>query len=169
MKHIRSIVTLLAIVISPLFARAQDAETTFSDEELTKYAAVMKWAEVESSALSSVVRDSVSVWLDGSSLSASQYNILNKASKKGTISEVESTEEELSTFSEIKAKIDERTLSFTDTYKSKIKEDIGAGLYNSLRKAMKADEAVKSRYEVILASLTEEPTIDSEDDMSDSL
>ena len=84
MKRLIGLAILLLTIAGNV--KAQD-ENTFTDEELTKYATVMKWAEAERAALSSVVKDSVSLWLDGSALPASQYNTLSKAKKTGTLEE----------------------------------------------------------------------------------
>jgi hypothetical protein len=57
-------------------------------------------------------------------------------------------------FNEIQEKIDNKKADFKATYTSKIKEDIGAGLYNRLKKALKADIGLKTRYTTILEGLS---------------
>ena len=61
MKRV-GLIWIMALAL-PLGIYAQDAsENTFTDEELTTYATVMKWAEEEKQVLGSVVKDSVAVW-----------------------------------------------------------------------------------------------------------
>ncbi len=150
MKRIFGLVGSLVLVFS---ASAQE-ETTFSDDDLKKYAAVMVWAEQAQDELGNVVRDSVGIWLDESGvLDASGYNELSKASKSGSLDGTEASEEEVAVFEAIQARIEEKKDIFKETYTTKIKEDIGAGLYNDLRKALKSDDEVKDRYTVILEAL----------------
>lgn len=145
-RLIAMLVTLVAVVM----VQAQD----FSDEDLTKYATVMKWAEEQKAELGSTVRDSVSIWLDESGvLTPSLYNDLSKAKKKDALAEVEATDEELSVFNSIQERIDQKTTKFKETYTTKIKEDIGAGLYNDLRKALKSDTDLKARYQGVFDGL----------------
>lgn len=147
----RKSILIMLMVMAGVVAKAQDE--VFTDEDLTKYATVMVWAETERSALSSVVSDSVAIWLEQTELTNAQYNTLSKAEKEGTLADVEATEAELTIFNEIKARIDGKTETFKDTYITKIKEDIGAGLYNKLKTALKTNKEVESRYDAIYASL----------------
>ena len=97
MKRV-GLIGIMALVL-PLGIYAQDAtENMFTDDELTKYATVMKWAEDEKGVLSSVVKDSVAIWMKGSELTISQYNVLKKANKAGALEEVEATEGEMAMF-----------------------------------------------------------------------
>ncbi len=147
----------LVFSICVLFVGTSVFAQDFSEEDLTKYATVMKWAEDQKADLSTTVKDSVKIWLDESGvLTASLYNELSKASKSGTVEEVEASEEEVSVFTEIQGRIDEKKAVFKETYTTKIKEDIGAGLYNNLRKALKSDEELKARYDEVYNGLTED-------------
>ena len=161
-------VSIMALIM-PIGLFAQEAEeNTFTDEELTSYATVMKWAKSEQKSLSSLVKDSVKIWLDGSELTASLYNEMSKSKKKGTLAEVEANEAQVAKFEEISSKIDTKKAAFTDTYKTKIKEDIGAGLYNRLKKALKADAALKERYEAVLQGLPDESDDEEAENASES-
>ena len=53
--------------------------------------------------------------------------------------------------------------SFTDVYKGKIKDEIGAGLYNSLRKDLKKDADLKVRYMAIFERLKTKATTKEKD------
>lgn len=164
MKRILLMVLLLAGVIS---VRAQEEES-FSDEDLTKYATVMVWAEVEQTNLGKIVSDSVAVWIEGTALETSRYNELRTADKKGSLEDVDATEDELTVFAEVTQKIEDKKTKFKEAYVGKIKSDIGSGLYNKLKKALKTDDEVKARYEAIYsklldASKEEEQSEDAED------
>lgn len=87
---------------------AQDEEG-FTDEDLTKYATVMVWADLETQRMG----DSVEYWVkNNEKLSASAYNELSKASKAGDISTAEATEEEVAVFSEIQQKIEDQKAGY---------------------------------------------------------
>jgi hypothetical protein len=140
------------LFIGSFLAKAQE-ESTFTDEELTTYATVMVWAELEKDRMT----DSVEYWVkNNETLSAGQYNELSKASKAGDISTVEATEEEVAVFNDIQQKIEDQKAAFKDVYVGRIKEDIGAGLYNRVNKALKSDDELKERYQAIYDRLLEE-------------
>lgn len=150
---------MILLLVGVISVKAQDDES-FTDEDLTKYATVMVWAETETESLKNIVRDSVEIWLEETPLENAKYNELSKADDP---SSVESTEEELEAFNAIQQRIDAKKSTFKEVYVTKIKEDIGAGLYNRLKKALKSDEEVKSRYEAIFADLKEVSSESSED------
>ncbi len=136
-----------------LFTAKAQEETTYSDEELFKYATVMVWAEAEKGKMA----DSVEVWVKSNDkLSASAYNELSRASKNGTVDEVDLSDEEKAVFVDIQNKIEEQKEVFKEIYVGKIKNDIGAGLYNGLKKAMRSDTDLKERYQEIYDGLLSE-------------
>lgn len=133
---------------------SQAQEETYTDEELKTYASVMIWAESETENLKSLVKDSVEIWIGETVLSASKYNELSKA--KGDYASLEASQEEIAVFNEIQNRIEAKKTAFTENYKSKIMDEIGGSLYNRLKKSLKSDEAVKSRYETIVSKLKSE-------------
>lgn len=142
-----------ALIIFGSFLATAQEDNSFTDEELTTFATVMVWAELEKGRMT----DSVEYWVkNNDNLSAGKYNELSKASKAGDISTVEATEEEVETFNQIQQQIEDQKASFKDVYVGKIKEDIGAGLYNRLNKALKSDEELKTRYQAIYDEILEE-------------
>ena len=152
---------LMVLMLAGIFAVKAQEEKAYTDEELETYATVMVWAEVETENLKNIVRDSVELWLEGEELTNTKYNELSKADKAGTLAEAEATEEELATYQEIQDRIEAKKETFKEEYIAKIKEDIGAGLYNSLKKDLKADEELATRYDEIYARLSEEATSES--------
>ncbi|MFY0600557.1 MAG: hypothetical protein JXR03_12875 [Cyclobacteriaceae bacterium] len=158
----------VVMVLSLFSAKAQD-EVSYTDEDLTKYATVMVWAEAERGALKATVKDSVGIWLDeGDVLARSKYNELSKAKKANKLEEVEASEEELSVFTDIQSRIDTKKSSFKENYTLKIKEDIGAGLYNKLKRSLKSDAEVKERYDAIYNALIEGAIGGDEEETSES-
>lgn len=63
------------------------------------------------------------------------------------------TAAELTAFNTIMNDYDSIVLSFTDRYKSKIKEEVGAKLFNNLKKSLMDDDQLQERYKSILATL----------------
>lgn len=86
-------------------------------------------------------------------LSNALYNDLAKADKKGTISDVETTETELANYYEIQSRIEKKKSKFTETYKSKILDEIGGKLYTGIKSELKKNNDLKARYEEIIAGL----------------
>lgn len=139
----------LWLTLSVVSLKAQD-EATFTDEDLTKYATVMVWADQEKSKMA----DSVEFWVKSNDkITGTSYNVLSKAKKKGALEEAEATEEEKTEFNIIQENIEGQKAAFKEVYVGKIKSDIGAGLYNRLKKSLKSDEEVKGRYEIIYQEL----------------
>lgn len=135
------------------------AQDEFTDEDLTKYATVMKWADGEKSKMSK----EVSAMVNGNeNLPGATYKKLKAAYKAGDVTTADATEEEVAEFMRITEASDLLKANFKTTYTDKIKSDIGAGLYNKLKKALKADEVVKARYQAIFDSI-ELPSEDAED------
>lgn len=128
-------------------------EETFTDEDLTKYATVMVWAEEEKANLGSVVSDSVSIWIEDTPLETGKYIELSNADKNDELASVEASEEELAVYNDVQQRIEDKKANFKEVYVSKIKDEIGAGLYNNLRKALKTDEELKLRYDEVYASI----------------
>lgn len=149
-------VFLLTLLITTIFSLKAQEDEPYTDEELTKFATVMVWADQEKDKLSSTVSDSVEIWLSEEVLSNAKYNDLSRADKKGTIEEVEATAEEFAAYKEIRQRIENKTTAFTDRYKARILDEIGGRLYNRLNKDLKSDQEVQQRYEEIYSSLMED-------------
>ena len=149
-------VLLMVLMVGGIFTAQAQEEEPYTEEELTKYATVMVWAEQETENLRNLVRDSVELWLSEEVLSNAKYNDLSAAQRKGTISEVEATAEELAVFEEIQKRIEDKKTAFTEKYKARILDEIGGRLYNRLNKDLKSDTEVQERYEQIYSRMMEE-------------
>lgn len=153
LKNMMKIAAAVVAVIA-LQSKAIAQDTEFTDEDLTKYATVMKWAADEKKSMGTTYNG----WIkESEAIKSAKFSELKKAEKAGTLSDVEATTEELEAYNEIQTKYSEMTAAFKETYTGKIKSDIGAGLYNKLKKALKSDENVKARYDAIYAALEEAP------------
>jgi uncharacterized protein YicC (UPF0701 family) len=74
------------------------------------------------------------------------------------LAEIEATPEEIETFNKIESANAESITAFKEAYTTKIKdkEQLGAGLYNKITKALKVDDDLKARYGAILESIQNE-------------
>lgn len=142
-------------------ANAQD-EATFSEEDLTKYATVMAWAEMEKGRMTEVYNG----WINNDETLEATRFVEIKSTKGDSLKlqEIAVTADEMVAYEKIQVNYDSMTASFKEVYIGKIKEDIGAGLYNSLKKALKADADVKARYKVVYDAIVEESKASSDDE-----
>lgn len=153
-------VLIAAFLMSSMVTLAQD-EKTYTDEELTKYATVMVWAESEKSSMTGIYNG----WINNDDVLKAPRFVEIKKTKGDSVKlqEIAVTLEEKQAFDMIISSYDSMTSSFKEVYTSKIKEDIGAGLYNSLRKSMKKDAELKARYDAIFEEIKNNATSEEED------
>ena len=137
-------------------------EVSFSDEELTRYASVMAWAEEERSRMTGIYNG----WIkNDENLAATRFVKIRRAKGDSIkLRELEVTDVESTAFYEIQTKYDSMISSFTETYKGKIKEQIGNALYNSVKKNLKKSSELKTRYAGILERVKSEAKKEDESD-----
>ena len=156
---------LMMIILGCGFIQAQETPS-FTEEELEKYATVMVWAEIEKGSMTETYNN----WINNDeSIEAARFVKL-KAAKGDEVKlqELEATTEERAAFNQIQSSYDSMTSAFKEVYVGKIKTDIGAGLYNQLRKAMKSDAEVKAKYQDIYDGLLEvQSTEPKEEELED--
>ncbi|WP_420315771.1 hypothetical protein [Ekhidna sp.] len=157
----KKILFLMFLVVGIGTISAQD-EVEFSEEDYTKYATVMLWAEMEKERMTGVYND----WINNDEALAAARFVEIKSAKGDSVKlqEIEVTTEELTAFETIQVNYDSMTASFKEVYIGKIKEDIGAGLYNKLKKALKADANIKTQYKAVYDALKEESAATEEDE-----
>lgn len=151
------IVGLLALDFS---AVAQDAEIT--DEDLQKYATIMNQIDVLKVDLKAKTNEMVkgNELMDG----GRKYKAIKGAKgDEAKLSEIGATEEEVTAFNTIEESIDAMKVEFKTTYTSLIKEDLGAGTYNKVKKGLAADAELKTKYDAILTALAESAETASEE------
>ena len=126
------------------------AQETLTDEELTKYATVMNWAKKQTTKMSKDVSAAVKA---DESLSGTAYKKISKAFKAGDANSTDATQAEVDAFMVIQNNTDKSKAEFKVVYVEKIGSDIGNGLYNRIKKALKTDDDVKARYQAIYDGL----------------
>ncbi|MEP1033134.1 hypothetical protein [Ekhidna sp.] len=141
-------------------AMAQE-ETTFTDEDLTKYATVMVWAGIEKGKMTEIYNG----WIrDNEILDAIRYREIKQAEDDSVkLQEIAVTLIELDAYNRIKMQHDSIMSSFISVLKAEIKETIGKGLYKELKKVLKSDVDVKARYKVIYDGLMDEQGLDEDE------
>lgn len=148
----RKTVLLILMLSGVFFVKAQEEEG-YTDEDLTKYATVMVWAENEQGSLSTTLVDRIK----SDTIVSSKYNDLKGAyGDEAKLKEIGATDVEVVAYEAILAYEDSIKASFKEVYVDKIKNDIGVSLYNGLKKDLKADQEVNVRYEAIYTTLLEE-------------
>ncbi|WP_370087156.1 hypothetical protein [Ekhidna sp.] len=157
----KKVLLMMCIMTGLSTANAQE-ESSFTDDELKTYATVMVWAEVEKERMTETYND----WINNDETLEAARFVKIKSAKGDSVKlqEFEVTDDELTAFEQIQASYDSMTSSFKEVYIGKIKEDIGVGLYNSLKKELKSNAEVKSRYQTIYDGLLEETTSGEEDE-----
>lgn len=143
------LICLMSLVVWSLQAQEED-KTEFTDDELISYATVMVWVEGEKVKM----QDAYNSWIqENDSIEASKFSEMLKASRSGSLEEVEATEDELTAFNNIQGKNDQQQADFKEVFVGKIKEEITVSLYNDLSKALKKDEELKTRYQTVFDEL----------------
>lgn len=155
--NMRVLSLLLGVMIfSALTAQAQD-EISITDEELMKYALVMDYANQEKGRL----KDDYNAMIQAEELMSGGRRFKELKGAGGDeekLAELEATPEEIEVFNKIESANNENIGAFKEAYTTKIKdkEQLGAGLYNKITKALKTDEELKSRYGTIMESVQSE-------------
>ena len=130
---------------------AQDTDVT--TEELTQYAQVT--AKIDSLKADMKAKISEAVKSNEQMDGGKMYNQLNKAKgDEAKIAETGATEEQLAAYAQIQEEIKTYKATFKEQYTAVVKDEIGAGTYNKVKKALKADAEIKSQYDEIVASMT---------------
>jgi hypothetical protein len=149
-----------AMVLFTINTQAQDEEP-LTDEELTKYAVVMDFADLEKEKLKTDYNSMIQEeeLMDG----GRRFKEL-KAADEAKLAEIEATPEEIEAFNKIETANNENIAAFKEAYTTKIKdkEQLGAGLYNRITKALKTDEELKTRYTAILETVRSERAVAEE-------
>ncbi|MBC6426922.1 MAG: hypothetical protein GDA51_10770 [Ekhidna sp.] len=136
------------------FSLVGQNENKYADEDLIKYALVMKWAEEEKDKMTAIYNG----WIRSNEVISTPrfLKIKNAADDSLKWSELDVVSEEMKVFNQITNDYDSMVSSFTALYKKKIKEEISAVLYNNLRKDLKNNNDLKARYKTILDDLKED-------------
>lgn len=140
------IVTVLAFLL--LFAPMAIAQDAITDDDLKRYAISMDSIENMKAGFIQRITEMVN---SNENISAARYNDLSKIiSDEVKLAEAEATPEEIEFVNLVAQKKEEETAKINATFQSLAVDYIGAKTYNAIKTALKNDEAVKQRYEVIL-------------------
>ena len=149
-----SLVCFMALFSTKLFA--QDAATV-TDEELKKYAIAMDSVNEMQAALSGEIKTMVTT---NQTISAQRYNELFKIiNDEGKLLEANATPEEISFVKEVIAKKDAGTAKIKETYQLLAKDFVGAAAFNKVRKAISADEGLKTKYQTLMDELAKDNAV----------
>lgn len=133
---------------------AQEAPP-LTDEEITKYAQLVHFGDTQKGQM----QETYNSWITSSeTLSPSRFKELKGAQDdEAALSALHASAAELEAYQQIQSDYDSMVAAFKETYTVRIKDKelLGVSLYNKMRKALKADDDVKARYEAILAALKE--------------
>lgn len=140
--------TLALVMVLSVSAFAQDEIT---DEELSNYVRVM--AEIDTMKVEMKAKTNDLVKENELMDKGRTFNAIKKADGDSVaLAELEVTPEQITAYEEIAAEIDQMTSDFKENYTSLIKDDLGAGIYNKIKKALKSDDELKARYDEAVAN-----------------
>jgi len=144
---------LIALLLIASFGvRAQEAESTaVSDDELERYAVMMDSIDEMRVSLLSEISEMVK---GNEKISVTRYNELSKIiDDQEKLTAANATPEEIAAIKEVQERKDSGTVRINDAFKALAKEYVGASTYNKVRKALKDDTEVKSKYQTLLDEL----------------
>lgn len=146
---------MVVMVLGVLDANAQDEEP-LTDEDLTKYALVMDYADQQKERLKDDYNNMIQAeeLMDG----GRRFKELKEVADDSVKLAETATPEELEVFTKIENANNENIEAFKQAYTDKIKdkEQLGAGLYNQITKALRSDAELKTRYTTILETVKSE-------------
>jgi len=145
------VVVAILIVNSP--AVAQEDEIT--DDELMLYATVMN--KIDSMKEDMKVKYNDLIKSEELMDEGRRFNELKSAKgDEAKLAEISATEEEIVVFDKIQEAYDTMVADFKEVYPTLIKDELGAAVYNKVKKGLKADPDLKMKYEEIVDSLKPE-------------
>lgn len=148
---------LVGMVLSLVFVQVEVSKAQeFNDEELSKYAEAVLTIDSLKADMKAKTNDLVksNELMD----KGRKFNAIKKANGDSLkLAELEITSDELLAYDSIQSDITTMKAQFKEDYTAVVKNDIGASLFNKIKKGLKNDEALKQRYDVILEELTPKP------------
>lgn len=151
---------LLVLLTVQFGAIAQEDEITEAD--LTAYATLL--LKVDS--LKDAAKNQFSEMVKSNELmdEGRRYNELKKAiGDEAKLAEIEATEEEIQAYNDLIAFNTAASENIKTIFNNEVKDGIGARKYNEIKKSLKSDAEMKSKYDEIFASLKESQETDEED------
>jgi hypothetical protein len=144
------LVTFFVSTTNTLFAQEE-----ITDEDLKKYAVTMDSIDNMKQALLEDISEMVK---SNEEMSNERYNELSKIIRDDAkLAEAEATPEEVNFIKSVAAKKSEGTKEISSTFQTLAKEYIGAAEYNRVKKALKTDAELKTKYMAYRTELRGEP------------
>ncbi len=145
---------LIAVVSLFTVSSAYSQDATVSDEELTKYATAMDSINEMSAEVKVMITNLVK---NGKVMTATRYNEISKIiTDEAKLTEAKATPEEIAFAKEVATKKDEATARINLAFQSLAKDYVGAAIFNKVKKALVADAALKSRYDLLMIELAKD-------------
>lgn len=139
------------ILLAAMAVRAQEETATVSDDELKRYAVMMDSIDEMRISLLSEISDMVK---NNEKITVTRYNELSKIiDNQEKLTEANATPEEIAAIKAVQDRKDSGTVHINDAFRTLAKEYVGASTYNKVRKALKANTEVKSKYQTLLDEL----------------
>lgn len=131
------------------------AQETVSDDELKKYAVAMDSVNDMKATLLTDIKVMVE---KNEKITNTRYNELSKIiNDDAKLKEANATEEEITFLREVNTFKTEGTAKITAAFQQLAKEYVGAATFNKVKKALSADEAIRTRYRVFMDELEKAP------------
>lgn len=144
--QVLGIVFTVVVFNNSLFAQ----EEAITDEELNIYAVGM--SKVDS--IKTVVSAQYVQMIKDEVVLKGRFNKMKKANgDEAKLAEIEATPEEIAAYNKIQESYATMKSDLKATSTEIIKGDIGASIYNKVKKALKTDADLKTKYEAIVDSL----------------
>jgi hypothetical protein len=130
------------------------AQEEITDEVLQKYAVTMDSIDDMKETLLANISEKVQ---SNEEMTNDRYNELSKVIDDETkLAEAKATPEEVAFIKEVAQMKADGTKEISKTFQSLAKEYVGASEYNQIKKALKTDASLKSRYDTMMAALDAE-------------
>lgn len=149
-------VLFLFLMVSMMSTVVNAQDDAITDEDLKKYAVSMDSIEHMKARLIETITEMVK---GNEEVSAARYNELSKLiDDEAKLKEAEATEVEVEFVKAVAAKKEVETAKINAAFQSLAVDYIGAKTYNAVKKALKDDAQMLTKYNAIMAGLTKVET-----------
>ena len=142
---------LWMLMIFSALAAVGQSEEAITDDELKNYAVVMDSIEDMRKSLLDNMSDAIK---NNDQITAARYNELSKIiSDSVKLQTVNATDAEINAVKKVITDRDEGAAKIQDTFKSLVKDLLGAATYNKVKKALSSDAELKVKYQTMLEEI----------------
>ena len=147
----RNILSYLLIFCFGLTSQLLQAQDEISDDDIANYVRVM--AQIDTMKVEMKIKTNDLVKGNELMDKGRVFNAIKKTKGDSTeLAALDITAEQLTAYEDINTQIDQMTAEFKTSYTSLIKDDLGAGVYNKIKKGLKSDDELKERYNQAIAA-----------------